>query len=62
MTSVVIIGGNIEDHLRALNEVEVVGIHQTKNAMPYENNLIIFIGRGLKRSIEEIRVSNKIFI
>ena len=61
-TTVIIIGGNIEDHLQALKEVEAVGVHQTKYAMPYENNLTIFIGRGLKRSIEEIRASDKLFI
>ena len=46
--TVIIIGGNIEDHLHSLKQVEAVGVHQTKNAMPYENNLTIFIGRGLK--------------
>jgi hypothetical protein len=61
-TTVIIIGGNIEDHLQALKVVEAVGVHQTKYAMPYENNLTIFIGRGLIRSIEEIRLNNKLFI
>ena len=58
----IIIGGEIEDHLHSLKEVEAVGFHQTENAMPYENNLTIFIGRGFKRSLEEIRASNKVFI
>ncbi|HAB54363.1 MAG: hypothetical protein A2315_04765 [Ignavibacteria bacterium RIFOXYB2_FULL_35_12] len=61
-TTIIIIGGEIKDHLQALKEVEVVGVHHTEYAMPYENNLTIFIGRGLKRSIEEIRRSDKIFI
>lgn len=61
-TTLIIIGGEIEDHLQSLNEVEAVGFHKTINAMPYENNLTIFIGRGLKRSIEEIRASDKLFI
>jgi hypothetical protein len=61
-TTVIIIGGDIHDHLQALKVVKVVGVHQTKYAMPYENNLTIFIGRGLKRSIKEIRTSNKLFI
>jgi hypothetical protein len=30
--------------------------------MPYENNLTIFVGRGLKRSFEEIRKRQKVFI
>ena len=61
-TTLIIIGGEIEDHLYSLKEVEALGFHKTKNAMPYENNLTIFIGRGLKRSIEEIRASDKLFI
>ena len=60
--TIIIIGGEIEDHLHSLKEVEAVGFHKTENAMPYENNLTIFIGQGLKRSIEEIRRSDKLFI
>ncbi len=61
-TTIIIIGGEIEDHLTSLKEVEAAGEHKTKYAIPYENNLTIFIGRGLKKSLEEIRESNKIFI
>ncbi len=61
-TTVIIIGGKIEDHLISLDEVEPAGVHKTKYAMPYENNLTIFVGRGLKRSLWEIREGNKIFI
>ena len=52
----------IEDHLTSLEKVEAAGVHKTKYAIPFENNLTIFIGRGLKRTLEEIRQSNKIFI
>lgn len=62
ITTVIIIGGEIEDHLQALKEVEAVGVHQAENVMPYENNLTIFIGRGLIRSLAEIRASDKVFI
>jgi len=58
----IIIGGEIEDHLTSLKEVEAAGLHKTKYAIPYENNLTIFIGRGFIRSLEEIRQSDKIFI
>ncbi|HSW56338.1 MAG TPA: glycosyltransferase family 39 protein [Ignavibacteriaceae bacterium] len=61
-TTVIIIGGEIEEHLESLEEVYEAGYHQTKYAMPYENNQKIFIGRGLKISLDEIRESNKIFI
>jgi peptidoglycan/xylan/chitin deacetylase (PgdA/CDA1 family) len=60
--TVIIIGGELEEHLEALEEVYEAGYHQTKYAMPYENNLTIFIGRGLKVSIKDIRQSDKIFI
>ncbi|OGU68865.1 MAG: hypothetical protein A2W30_01175 [Ignavibacteria bacterium RBG_16_36_9] len=62
ISTIIIIGGEIEEHLEVLEEVYEAGYHQTKYAMPYENNQKIFIGRGLKVSIEEIRDSNKIFI
>jgi hypothetical protein len=61
-TTFIIIGGNIEDHLQSLQQVEPAGVHKTKYAMPYENNLTIFIGRGLKRSLQQIKQSNRIFI
>lgn len=62
ISTIVIIGGEIEEHLESLEEVYEAGYHQTKYAMPYENNQKIFIGRGLKVSIGEIRNSNKLFI
>ncbi|MCH8032753.1 MAG: glycosyltransferase family 39 protein [Bacteroidetes bacterium] len=61
-TTIIIIGGEIENHLTSLDEVEAAGVHKVKYTIPYENNLIIFIGRGFIRSLEEIRESNKIFI
>lgn len=61
-STVIIIGGEIEDHFESLNEVFEAGYHETKYAMPYENNQTIFIGRGLKGSLNEIRESDKIFI
>lgn len=62
VTTMIIICGNIADHLHSLKTVEDVGIHQSSYAMPYENNLTLFIGRGILRSLEEIRLSDKIFI
>lgn len=61
-TTIIIIGGDMEDHLESLEQVEIAGLHKTKYAMPYENNLSIYIGRRLKRSISEIKEGNKIFI
>lgn len=62
ITTVIIIGGNFEDLLQSFQQVEPAGFHTNKYAMPYENNLNIFIGRGLKKSMQQIRKSAKIFI
>jgi hypothetical protein len=58
---VIILGGNIEEHRESLEQVDSVGFYKTKYVMPYENNLTIFIGRGLKQSLEEVRQRNKFF-
>ncbi|MCJ7554175.1 MAG: glycosyltransferase family 39 protein [Ignavibacteriaceae bacterium] len=60
--TVIIIGGGIEDHFKLFERIEVAGVYKTKYAMSYENNLTIFIGRGLKVPLEEIMRSNKVFI
>jgi hypothetical protein len=60
--TLIIIGGEIEEHLHSLKEVKTVSFHKTENAMPYENNLTLFIGRGFIRSLDEIRASDKVFI
>ena len=61
-TTVILIGGEIEDYSDSLDKVYEVGIHITRYAMPYENNLRLFIGHGLKRPIDEIRQRVKNFI
>ena len=62
ITTVIIIGGEIEEHLESMEEVYEAGYHHAEYAMPYENNLTIFVGRRLKIPVEEIRRSNKVFI
>ena len=61
-STIIILGGEIEDHLESLNEVFEAEFHKSKYAMPYENDQKIFVGRGLKRTVNEIRESDKIFI
>ena len=61
-TTIIIIGGEIEEHLESSNEVFEAGYHKTKYGMSYENNQTIFISRGFKRSSDEIRKSDKVFI
>jgi hypothetical protein len=60
--TVIIIGGEIENHKEGLEEVFEASHHRTKYAMPYENNLKIFIGRGLKIPLKEIMNEDKAFI
>jgi hypothetical protein len=59
---IIIIGGNIEDHLRSLQEVRQVAVHHCRYCMPYENNLPIFIGKTLKRPFRDIWTTDKFFI
>jgi hypothetical protein len=58
----IIIGGNVEDHMEAFDEVYAAGVHSNKYAMPLENNLTIYIGRGLKVPIKEMWVKLKLYI
>ena len=41
-TTIIIIGGEIRDHLGSLKEVFEAGFHNSKYAMPYENNQNIY--------------------
>jgi hypothetical protein len=59
LKNVIIIGGTREDHLDYCTEVDSVLVHKSKYAMPYENNLTIFICKKLKKSLTEIWQSIK---
>ena len=58
----IVIGGEIEDHLHSLQDVRQVGVHRCRYCIPYENNLPIFIGKKLIRTLGEILTTDKIFI
>ena len=60
--TVIIIGGEAEQHLDALEQCELASIHKVMYAMPYEDNLKIFIGKGLKIPLQKIKQKLKIFI
>ncbi|MCU0622119.1 MAG: glycosyltransferase family 39 protein, partial [Gemmatimonadales bacterium] len=47
-TVVIIVGGDEADHRRALEQVERAGTWRAPWVMPYERNLPIYVGRGLK--------------
>ena len=59
--SIIIIGGSLDDHLDSCAEADSVLVHQAKYAIPYENNLTIFICRNLIRSLSEIWESDRHF-
>ncbi|QQS36379.1 MAG: glycosyltransferase family 39 protein [Ignavibacteriales bacterium] len=45
--TIIVVGGNEIDHYSSCAEVYLAKIHQTKYAMPYENNRKIFVCKGL---------------
>lgn len=59
---IIVIGGNKSDCLRVFSSVEEAGLIYSHYAIPYENNLEIFICRGLRVPIEEIWNREKHFI
>jgi hypothetical protein len=59
---VIIVGGKEEEHQRGFESVELVAVHTSDYAMPYETNLPIYICRKLKMPIEKIWPSTKHFI
>ncbi len=61
-TTVIVIGGRPEDHLKSLDSVEERGMIISKYAMPYETNLPVFVCRGLKLPYSVIWQRVKVFI
>ena len=60
--TIIVIGGNIEDHRSACRNVTVGTVHEARYSMPYENNLPIYICRDIYRSLEEIWRQARTFI
>jgi hypothetical protein len=58
---VIIVGGDAEDHRQAFTEVREAGRTACDLCMPYENDLPIFVARGLVRPLHEIWPSVKHF-
>ena len=50
---VLILGGTYDDHVNDFQEVKLVGVSDCQYCMPYEDNLNIFICRGLKVPLAE---------
>jgi hypothetical protein len=61
MGAVIVIGGAAEDHRKSCNEVVSAAVHTCRYCMPYENNLPIFVCRGLRVPMAAIWKSEKNF-
>jgi hypothetical protein len=59
---VIIIGGDPDDHAAALEESAPADTIRSRYAMPYENDLPVYIGRDLKVPLEEVWESARFFI
>jgi hypothetical protein len=62
LETVLILGGRLEDHIDDFESVEPVGMIQCRYCMPYENNLILFLGIKFKNDFKEIWTKEKHFI
>jgi hypothetical protein len=49
----IILGGDLEDHIEDFASVELAGVSDCKYCMPYENHVNIFVCRGLKMNIKD---------
>jgi hypothetical protein len=52
---------NVEDLKQGFTEVQQVGINKCQYCMPYENDLPIFLCRGIKMPIEQTWPQTKVF-
>ncbi len=52
--TIIVLGGNIEDHKSTCRDVSLASVHKTGYSMPYENNLPIYICRDVYRSLKEV--------
>lgn len=58
---IVIVGGRIEDHRGDFDDVMQVSTHHCEWCMPYENEVPIFVGRGLKEPVAKLWPATKDF-
>ena len=50
----IIIGGDLEDHLPDFDRVESAAVVHCRYCMPYEDGVVIYVGRGLKRPLSAL--------
>ncbi len=60
--TIIIIGVDPKDLQKDFEEITLVGFHSAEFAMPYENNLKIFLCRKLRNKIDTVWRNGKIYI
>ena len=58
----VVVGGDLEDNQRVFRELTRVGTVRSKYAMPYEQDMPVYIGRGLKIPMRELWPIVKMYV
>jgi hypothetical protein len=59
--TVIILGGKMEDHRRGCGDVAPAAVHRCRYCMPYENDLPIYVCRGLRVSLADIWKEERTF-
>ncbi len=52
--TVIILRGNAEDHRKSCDEVILAAVHTCRYCMPYENDMPIYVCRGLRVSMADV--------
>ena len=52
--TVIVLRGNAEDHRKSCAEVALAAVHSCRYCMPYENDLPIYVCRGLRVSLHDV--------
>jgi hypothetical protein len=60
--NVIVVGGEEKDHKESCADVRAAAVHTCRYCMPYENNLPIYVCRGLRITPAEIWKQDKEFI
>ncbi len=59
--TVIVLRGSEEDHRKSCAEVTLAAVHTCRYCMPYENNMPIYVCRGLRVSLADIWEEEKSF-
>ncbi|MEN6311395.1 MAG: glycosyltransferase family 39 protein [Acidobacteriota bacterium] len=61
LRTVIVLRGSAEDHKKSCGEVALAAVHTCRYCMPYENDMPIYVCRGLKVPVDEIWKNGKSF-